>query len=558
MWNCKAKKNTANSVQNVDKKDAIIKQLVIRGTTEKVLGENFAAINTFRQILTIDEETAVAHFELSELLDGGVDPSQSVYHAKKAVEYSPENEWYLSNLCEAYKKTNQFELAATSYKKLIEKYPNNPSYLFSLAEVYLYQGKLKESIPVYNQIEQQMGISEELVLHKNKIYLELNQLDSAVSEIKKLIAYNPLEVRYYGILAEIYENIGEDQLALENYSKIIEIEPDNGYVRISLYEYYKYRGQKDKSNEELKLAFKSKKVEIQRKVEILSEFFINSERNEELKAQAYELLDITIETHPEQSGGYAIYADYLARDYRDDEALKMMIKAAEYDPSNFNLFYQMMMVLSANSKFEQLDKYSEEAMELFPSQSAFYYFNGVANIQLKNYAKAISSLETGKDFVIDNPILKAEFYQYLGDANNAAKNFKQSDFYYDQALEISPDNVYVLNNYSYYLSLRKEKLEQAKTMAYRVNQLKPNNPTYMDTYGWVLYVSGEYEEAEKWLLKAIEKGGDNSGEVLEHYGDVLFKLGKTEQAIEYWIKASEKGDASLLILEKIEKKTIIE
>ncbi len=558
MWNCKAKKNTAYTEQNDSKKDLIIKQLVIRGTTEKVLGENLTAINTFKQILEIDEKTAVAHYELSELYDGGVDPSQHVFHAKKAVEYNPENEWYLSNLCEAYKKTNQLELAEASYKKLIEKIPNNPSYLFSLAEVYLYQGKLKESIPLYNKIEQQIGISEDLVLHKNKIYLELNQLDSAVAEIKKLIEYNPLEVRYYGILAEIYENIGEDQLAYENYTKIIEIEPDNGYVRLSLYEYYKYRGQKDKSNEELKLAFKSQKVDLQRKVEILSEFFINSERNEELKAQAYELLDITIDTHPDQSGGFAIYADYLVRDYRDEEALEMLKKASEFDPSNFNLFYQMMMALSANRNFEDLDKYSEKAMELFPSQSAFYYFNGVANIQLKNFDKAITSLETGKDFVIDNPVLKAEFYQYLGDVNNAAKNFEQSDYYYDQALEIDSENIYVLNNYSYYLSLRKEKLDLAKSMAYKANQLKPNNPTYMDTYGWVLFVSGEYEEAEKWLFKALEKGGENSGEVLEHYGDALYKLGKEDQALEFWKKAAEKGDASSYILEKIEKKTIIE
>ncbi len=560
LFGCKAKHGTSvsNKNNNAAKTEHIIKELLIKGATEKVLGNLDEAQLAFENILNLDEKVAVAHFELSEIFEQKRDANESVSHAKKAVEYAPENEWYLAHLASTYKKTNQLKLAEETYVKLNDKFPGNSSYLFSLAEVYLYQGKLQESLPLYNEIENQMGISEELILHKNKIYLELNQIDSAISEMQKLIDTNPREVRYYGILAEIYENTGNNEKALENYNKILEIEPNNGYVHLSLYEFYKYRDQKDKANEELMLAFQNSKISVLNKVEILSEFFINSERNEALKKQAYTLLDIVIKTHPKESKGYAVYVDYLDRDNRKEEAITMLQKAVELDPANFNLTYQFMMLLTVNQKYNMLASESAKAMELFPTQSTFYYFNGIANIQTKEYATAITSLELGQDLVIDNPDLKGEFYQYLGDANHAIKNHVQSDYYYDKALEINPDNVYVLNNYSYYLSLRNHKIDLAEKMSYRANQLSPNNATYMDTHGWVLYVAKKYVDAEIWLQKSLDNGGSSSGEVLEHYGDTLFQLGKKEKALEYWKKAALKSDASEKIQEKIEKKELVE
>jgi tetratricopeptide (TPR) repeat protein len=558
---CKAKQGSAGSINAANaenKKEKQIKELLIKGLTEKAIGNMEDAQIIFQQIIKLDDDAAVAHFELSEIYELKRDAPNAVFHARKAVDIDPENEWYILNLAEAYKKTNHLELAQNVYTDLNKKFPGNSSYLFSLAEIYLYQGKLKESLPIYNEIESLMGISEELSLHKNKIFIELNQNDSAVAEMQKLIEFNPREVKYYGIIAEIYENLGENEKAIANYNKILEIEPDNGFVHISLYEYYKYRGQKDKAREELKLAFQSPRVPVENKVEILSEYFINSERNEELKKEAYELLETTIKTHPNESPGYAVYVDYLARDDKNDEAIEMLQKAVELDPSNFNLTYQFMMLMMVNRKYELLSSESAKAAELYPSQSTFYYFNAIANIQLKKYEEAIESLELGKDLVIDNAELKGEFYQYLGDAYHGIENHKQSDFNYEQALEINPNNVYVLNNYSYFLSLRNEKIELAETMSYKANQLSPNNATYMDTHGWVLYIAGKYVDAEIWLQKALDNGGTGSGEVLEHYGDALFKLGKKEKALEYWKKAALKNDASDKINEKIEKKELIE
>jgi tetratricopeptide (TPR) repeat protein len=119
------------------------------------------------------------------------------------------------------------------------------------------------------------------------------------------------------------------------------------------------------------------------------------------------------------------------------------------------------------------------------------------------------------------------------------------------ALKYNPKNLYVLNNYSYYLSLREAELEKAINMSQRAIALEPENTSFQDTYGWILYKMGDFLEAEKWIKKALESGGDERPIILEHYGDILFKLGNKEDAIKYWKRAQSKGKGSDLLLKKI-------
>jgi predicted negative regulator of RcsB-dependent stress response len=121
-------------------------------------------------------------------------------------------------------------------------------------------------------------------------------------------------------------------------------------------------------------------------------------------------------------------------------------------------------------------------------------------------------------------------------------------------LSINPDNALVLNNYAYYLALRKDKLDKAEKMIKKALDISPNSPNFIDTYAWVLYQQKKYKEAESVLRTIIDK--KVSGIVLEHYGDILFKLNKIDQALEYWNKAKEAGNNSDKLQKKIDTKTL--
>ena len=133
-----------------------------------------------------------------------------------------------------------------------------------------------------------------------------------------------------------------------------------------------------------------------------------------------------------------------------------------------------------------------------------------------------------------------------------------SDSLYELALEIEPENVQVLNNYSYYLSLRNHNIEKAEKMSKKSNQLSPNNPSFQDTYAWILYQQKKYSEAKIWIEKAYENGGDASPVITEHYGDICFQLLEKEQAVIFWKKAKSLGKGSPYLDKKIVDKTLYE
>jgi tetratricopeptide (TPR) repeat protein len=179
-------------------------------------------------------------------------------------------------------------------------------------------------------------------------------------------------------------------------------------------------------------------------------------------------------------------------------------------------------------------------------------------MQQKDYEKAVKSFSKGEKMTTEDLKLRAQFLANQGDAYHSLNKHTESDEAYDKALKLDPDNAYVLNNYSYYLSLRKANLEKAKQMSAYSNKLEPNNSSFLDTYAWILFQLEDYAGAREWQEKAIKADGEKSGTVLEHYGDILFKLGKKAEAVEYWKKAKQAGTDSETINRKISEEKYVE
>jgi len=199
---------------------------------------------------------------------------------------------------------------------------------------------------------------------------------------------------------------------------------------------------------------------------------------------------------------------------------------------------------------KSLVKESLEAMEYFPNQAIFYFFNGVANYNLQHYDKAIEMLEMSLDFV-NNIELKKQTYTYLGESYYRIDELNTGFSFFDKALLLDKNDIYILNNYSYYLALKKMHLEKASEMMERCLSIDSLNSSYLDTYSWVLFNMKQYKDALHFVEKAIENGGDKSEVIIEHYGDILFKSGKKDKAILNWKKSKELGNNSEILEQKI-------
>ncbi len=531
----------------------------VNANKEKMLGNDDKAMELFSLCLRTDPKNDAAMYELAQLYANKKKYNDAINFARNASNINPKNEWYKLLLAEIYQRTNKWSDAVTIYESLTKDYPERIDYYFQWAQTLLFAGKAADAIKVYDKIEQSIGVDKEVTIQKERLYLKQNKIDKAAEELEKYLEKNPADMEMFSLLYDLYSVNNMPEKAMLVIDRMKKINPNEPRIYLNLANYYQSKGDKEKSYESLKIAFASKELDSDIKVKIISSYLLLVQKDTTtMLQQGTELSKILSETHPTEARAQAVYGDFLTMNKKFDESVLLYRKSVALDKKNLNVWQQLIINESELKNFDLMMAESDEAITFFPNESSLYLLNGIAKTQLNKTEDAIKILLAGSKLVVDNDEQLVQFYSNLGDNYNKIKNYTESDKYFDKALDINPKEVFVLNNYSYYLSLRKDKLEKAESMSKLSNDLQPNQSSFLDTYAWILFQGGKYEEAKKWQEKAIENGGSSSGTILEHMGDILFKLNDAEKALEYWQKAKLAGGASETIDKKIAERKFYE
>lgn len=542
-----------------DLNDPLVAEMYFIDAEKYFMLEDYAkAYALYQKSLEFDSENAAAHYKLADINIKQDDLAKALLHAQEAIAINPLNSYYHLQLAEIHTKQSNFGLATEVFENLISTIPGNENYYFDLAAIYLYQGDMNKALRTYEKAEKHFGILEEISLQKQKILLRQNKIDEAIAEGNKLIGTFPEQENYLLFQADILYNNDREKEAIPYLERVLEENPNNPRARIMLADIYKDAGQKDKYKENIRYILTNPKIEFSNKLQLLVMSFQNL-KDEAAKSTAKEMAEAVLAAHPQEANAYIAYGDLLNSLGEKTQASEQYEKALDLDESNFAVWHNIVSIeLIDLGNAKKAEKLSDKALELFPNQGVMYFFNGTAKLMEKNYAEAIYSLETGRKLSASNPQLLEIFWGQLGDAYNGTKEYEKSDKSYEEALKLNPNSDHVLNNYAYFLSLRKEKLDVAKKMSAKLVSLHPENPTFLDTHGWVLYTMGEYIEAKKFLEKAVKLEGSKNGTIIEHYGDVLFKLGDIDGAVKQWERAKGLDDTTDLIDKKIADKKLYE
>lgn len=531
------------------------------GVKEKSIDNIKEAAGNFKKCLEISPNNAAANYEFALCMIKLRDFNRAMDHAYIAARKDPENEWYQILLAQAYATNRKYKEASQVLEGLYKKNPDNIEILQSkiavLQQIPDYNGMIK----AYEKLEEKIGVNENITRDKIAIYNKQNNFSKSEAEVKKLIATDPLNVQFHLLLGDLYFENNMDEKAFEIYNQTLLKFPDNPYCYLRLSEYYYKKKDNAKYKDFILKSFNSPELPIEIKIEVIAPYYsmAGSEMSQEDKDFAMKLLENVIQTNPKDARGYAIKGDFLIKEEKYKEARSAYKASLEFDKSRYAVWNQILLINSQLNDYPAMADDAKAAIELFPNEPLPYLLNGIANSQLKKYEEAVSSLKKGVDFVVQNNAMLTQFYASMGDAYNSLKDFNKSDSAFEKALQVNPSDPYVLNNYSYFLSVRKDKLDKAEQMSKKANELVKNNSSYLDTYAWVLYAQGKYTEAKIWMEKALAVDNNKSAVLLEHYGDVLYKLEIKDQAVEYWKRAKQAGSGySDFLDKKIETQKLIE
>lgn len=540
-----------------EKKQMEFDYLFSEALKQKMFGNAQNAIQILSSCLEIDPNSSAAMYELASIHASNNDFTSATLLLEKAISLNPKNIWYKQMLAQIYQQSKKFNEAAGLYTELLKSDPENQQFLYTKALMLANAQKYSEAIETYRLLEQKTGINEQISVEIQQLYIANGQVDKAFNEIEKLINNNPTEPKYYGLLADLYQSQGDSVNAIKNYNKILEMDPESGFVHFSLANYYLENNQIEKSFEETKKGFSSKSVDLQTKLQLYMMLVSNREESKLTDEKELELINILIENHPDEFLVYTIQADNLLRNNKLAEGRTVLLKALEIEPNDYQIWERVLFIDNDLQDWKALYEHGTKAIELFPNQPNIYLLKSVACIQLEKYDETIAIVDEGMDFVVDNPALKGQLYMLKGEALYKQNKLDEAFKLFDKSVELSPDNYVGLNNYAYYLSLVGRDLDKAERMSGKVIERFPDNSTYLDTYAWVLFKKGNYTLAKFYMESAIKYGGEGNAVMLEHYGDILFMLNKLEEANQFWEKAKNSGGTSEVLLRKIREKKYI-
>ncbi len=532
-----------------------------------ILEDYAKALLYYQRTLEINPDNATVHYKIAEVLARSNKPEDQTRAAasiETALKLEKNNKYFYLLSASIYSSLAKFDKAAQAYESLISTIKGNDEHLYDLAAVYQYGNKTEDAIKTYNRAENIFGINEVSSIQKQRLYLEQGKIKEGIAEGEKLIHAFPDDERYIMGFAEVLAQKGLRNEATQYLEKFCSDHPDAGNVKMLLAGIYRDNNQEQKARPLLEQLFDNNSVEMSSKLIILGTYNAELNQNKTKKVNdpnkekfVLSLLEKLEKNNPNDNRVHIVGGDIYLSTGKIREAQHEYLLAVESGDVNFEVWENLLYLETQLEQFDQAIHHAEQALEMYPNQSMIHYFNGYANLRKHHYEESIASLEQAKKLSTSNPNLVCELNSMLGDAYNATMQFEKSDKAYEDALVIRPNYDAVLNNYSYFLALRKINLEKAEKMSVLLIKNNPDNATFLDTYAWVLFVREKYKEAKKIMERAIATGHANAAH-FEHYGDILYQLGEVDNAVHQWEKARGLNANSELLNKKITNRKIYE
>ncbi len=487
-------------------------------------------------------------FLLATYAEGNMRFSKAKEYILRASAIDPNNIWYTELLGKIQLNQDDLSGAEESYAKMVAFDPYNREWLYYYSEILTYNGKLDKALDALNLLIAEVGPIPELVNQRNELYLELNREAEMLVELKKLIVDYPDAPEFATMLVFHYLSTGQVDLAEETILKMLESQPNNASLRIGLADIYKSRGNKKGAYAQLKIAFEMKTLDPEQCVGVVLSI-LESER--EIEPEVLELALLLQANYPDNYMTHAMVGDIYKRQKKFKESLSAFERSLDMDKDNFHLWFEVISMAYNLKDYAKSMKLAEQSLELFPSQPQFYYFAGMSALHLKKFGEAAAYLDGGKDYIVRDPIMKAQFELALAEVNLAQNKIPQARKFLESVEFLAPNEKLMMNNRAYVMAKYKLDLEKALELINRALVGNEKEGIFLDTKAWVHFARKEYDLALEFIMKAHNLAPENP-DVCEHYGDILFKLNRIDEAMVFWMKAKELGNSDSALLKKIQ------
>lgn len=226
---------------------------------------------------------------------------------------------------------------------------------------------------------------------------------------------------------------------------------------------------------------------------------LSGQENREAAVQAY---DAIAANSPLGYAAQVRKAQVLHQQEEQERAFGLLEEVAKASPDRTDALIELGNLLRRDELYDRAEKAYTRAIERISAHKqdhwTLYYARGIAYERTKRWPEA------------------------------------EADFLF--ALELEPEQPFVLNYLGYSWVDQGENLDEAKDMLHRAVEARPEDGFIVDSLGWVFYRLGDYEQAVDQLERAVVlQPGDPV--INDHLGDAYWKVGREREANFQWRRA---------------------
>ena len=530
----------------------------LEAMVQRQKGDNDAAFDLLRHCLDINPYAAETYYFLAQYYGAMKQTDQSLDYFKKAAQLNPENETYMETLAQVYIRQQNFQDAIAVVEKLYDRNKDREDLLEMLFQLYQQENDLKKAIGVLERIESIDGKNERLSMAKSEVYSRMGDEKAAVAEMAALAKQYPNDLNYLAMYGESLMMNGQTKQALDIYNRILNEEPNNNRVLMSLRTYYQAEENQEMVDSLTWRVLLGKNTSRDEKAYLLRQIISANERAGGDSTEVLQLFRQVMAVDTTDVDMALLCATYMDLKKMPSDSIKPVLNhILKLAPDNSAARLHLVGYAWSEDDKDRVIELCQAAREYNPDDMAFYYYQGIAYYQRDSLDQALSTFQNGVSIINEesNPDIVADFYEVMGEILHKKGRAEEAFAAYDSCLQWKPDNMPCLNNYAYYLSLRDEQLDKAEQMSHKTIKAEPKNATYLDTFAWILFMQKRYTEAKIYIDQALQNmesmtvRGDTIGNaaIYEHAGDIYWYCEDPDKALVYWRDAL-KGDAENKVL----------
>jgi tetratricopeptide (TPR) repeat protein len=473
------------------------------------------------------------------LIEGRMDIAVKL--AKEYLKEDPDQTIAQLTIAVDHMKHKRFKEA----QALLDKLPDQGLSIFTkplLAAWSQYgQGKAEDALKALKPLEDQKGIENLVEIHEALIL----QLTGKTEEAGKLLTgvverQSPPSSRVVHLLGALLERAGDTDRATAVYRLYMNEHPVSRLMDPAL--------KRIESGKKPPLAIKDARDGA---AEALYDIG-SSLRSQNAHETAVALIRMSLYMKPDFPVARFILADILQSEDRLEEALKEYDAVAVKSAYGWSAQLQSAALLGDLGKQKEAVKRLDKLAKMRPDLPDPHLHMGDVYRRMEKYPEAAKAYSAAIDLVKETQPHHWSLYYARGIALERAKRWKESEKDLLKALDLRPDQPYVLNYLGYTWIDQGQQLDRATDMIKKAVSLAPNDGFIADSLGWAYYRLDKFDKAVVELERAVELRPQDPV-INDHLGDAYWKVGRKLEARFQW-KRSLSLNPEKDLIPKIESK----